>query len=171
MNKGAGKSSKHAADSSTFITSYPLANLIPARFVSDAKRVYFLGSVMKTYLYIAIGAVAGAIARYQLGVWVTQWRGTSVGFPWGTLLINVSGSLLLGFLFRSFRSGLDNRNLQALLGTGFCGAYTTFSTFSLETINLMLESHTPTALLYVGISMVMAPAACFVGYLLAGVME
>lgn len=126
---------------------------------------------MKIYFYIAIGAIVGAITRYQLGIWVTQWRGTSEGFPWGTLLVNVSGSLLLGFLFRFLRSTSDNRHLYALLGTGFCGAYTTFSTFSIETINLMMESQTPTALLYAGISMVLAPAACFVGYMMAAVAE
>ena len=126
---------------------------------------------MKTYLYIAVGAVAGAIARYQLGLWVAEWRGTSAGFPWGTLLINVSGSLLLGFLFRWLRAGPDSRHLQALIGTGFCGAFTTFSTFSLEAINLMMESQTPTAVLYAGVSMVVAPAACFAGYLIAGLAE
>lgn len=167
MNKGAGNT-QQVRCRFQHLYAHLLCRYL-AYFASQT--VHLLSSVMKTYLYIAVGAVAGAIARYQLGIWVTQWRGTSAGFPWGTLLVNVSGSLLLGFLFRSFRSGLDNRPLQALLGTGFCGAYTTFSTFSLETINLMIESHTPTALLYAGISMVMAPAACFAGYLLAGAME
>ncbi|KXK58020.1 MAG: fluoride efflux transporter CrcB [Chlorobi bacterium] len=126
---------------------------------------------MKTYLYIAIGAVAGGIARYQLGIWIGEWRGTSAGFPWATLLINISGAFVLGFLFRWLRFGTGNHHLQALLGTGFCGAFTTFSTFSLETVNLMMESQTPTALLYVAASVVLAPVGCFVGYVAAGIIE
>jgi len=123
-----------------------------------------------TYLYISLGAVAGAITRYQLGVWITQWRGDTTGFPLATFVINVTGSLLLGFLMRYLTGVPAGREVRAMLTTGFCGAYTTFSTFSYETVNLMVETQTTTAFAYVGASMVAAPTACFVGYLLAGLL-
>jgi len=88
------------------------------------------------YLWIALGAVVGASARYFLSGFVS--RHFSAVFPYGTLLINVTGSLLLGFflILASERLLLDPR-WRLLVAVGFCGSYTTFSSYAFETFALM----------------------------------
>jgi fluoride exporter len=87
------------------------------------------------FLVVAAGGIVGAPSRYLLDQFVTG--RTSSGLPWGTLAINLSGSLLLGFLTGLALAGHLPPTAKALLGTGFCGAYTTFSTFTFETVRLM----------------------------------
>ena len=88
------------------------------------------------YLWIALGAVVGASARYFLSGLIA--RNFSTSFPYGTLLINVTGSLVLGFLlvYSSERVLLDPR-WRLLVGIGFCGSYTTFSSYAFESFALM----------------------------------
>ena len=88
-----------------------------------------------SYLWIALGAVAGASARYFLGGYIA--KVLSSAFPYGTLLINISGSLILGFLlvFASERVLVDVR-WRWLVAIGFCGSYTTFSSYAFETFAL-----------------------------------
>lgn len=118
------------------------------------------------HLFIAIGAVAGALARYQVGLWFLKKVGVGTGFPWGTLAINVSGSFLMGLLMGSPAvSGRDG--LRSAIVTGFCGSFTTFSTFSYEVVALTGQGEGTTALLYMGASAIAAPAACMLGYFLA----
>ena len=110
-------------------------------------------------LLVVLGAAVGAPARWWVDQWI-QGRRDSV-FPLGTLLINVSGSLLLGVIL-----GIASRTEGAgwwvsLLGTGFCGGYTTFSTFGLETVQLLDDGAWRTALLNVGASVVVGLAAAF----------
>ena len=89
-----------------------------------------------TVAAIAVAGALGALARYALGGWVAD-RAHSV-FPWGTLAVNVSGSLVLGFLFVLLTERfLPHPTLRIALTVGFLGAYTTFSTFSLETLRLI----------------------------------
>ena len=87
------------------------------------------------YLWIALGAVAGASARYFLSGFVA--KTLSSAFPYGTLLINISGSLLLGFflVLTSERVLVDIR-WRWLVAIGFCGSYTTFSSYAFETFAL-----------------------------------
>ena len=87
---------------------------------------------------LAVGGGAGANARYWLGRLVA-WVQGPVAFPWATLLINVSGSVVLGLVAAAYLGHPDpaRRNWYLLLGTGFCGGFTTFSTFSYETLKLM----------------------------------
>ena len=119
-----------------------------------------------TYLYLSLGAIAGAVLRYQIGVWLAGAISTPAGFPWPTFLINVTGSFLLGIIMQSVTSYAMNRELRIMLATGFCGSYTTFSTFSHETVTLMNEGATTMAILYVSASIVLGLGAYFAGYLL-----
>jgi len=85
-----------------------------------------------SYLWIALGAVLGASARYFLSSYVA--RLFSAAFPYGTLLINVTGSLLLGFfLILTSERMLVHPRWRMLVAVGFCGSYTTFSSYAFET--------------------------------------
>lgn len=88
------------------------------------------------YLWIAVGAVVGASARYFLSGLIA--RNFSATFPYGTLLINITGSLVLGFflVYSSERVLLDPR-WRLLVAIGFCGSYTTFSSYAFESFALM----------------------------------
>ena len=119
------------------------------------------------YLYLAIGSVAGALSRYQLGLWVTGLSGNPLGFPWATFIINVSGSFVMGFLMEYLSDIASSREMRAMLTIGFCGSYTTFSTFSHESITLLREGQTSLAMLYGGGSFILAPLAYLAGYLIA----
>jgi CrcB protein len=114
-----------------------------------------------TVLLVALGAAVGAPLRYLTDRFV-QARHSS-GFPWGTLTVNAAGSLLLGFLL-----GLPVESwLAALLGTGFCGALTTYSTFSFETLRLAREGERFLAGAYAIGSVLAGLGAASVGFLLA----
>jgi CrcB protein len=115
---------------------------------------------------IALGAAVGGVSRYYLSTSVHQRFG--VTFPWGTLLINVTGSLLLGFIM-AYASNAPSMSaeLRALLTTGFCGGYTTFSTYSFETVTLLEEGQYERAGAYALGSVLLALAATFCGFLLA----
>jgi fluoride exporter len=115
------------------------------------------------YLWIALGAIAGALTRYRIDLWAQSWN-PHLGFPWGTFIINVSGSFLLGVFAALFT---DSRQLSLFLMIGFCSSFTTFSTFSLEIVKLFQQGQPATALLYLGSSVVLGPLCCLVGYLLA----
>lgn len=90
-----------------------------------------------TVLLIALGAAVGAPLRY-LADRAVQARHDTV-FPWGTFTVNVSGSFLLGLLLHGVAAHAVPGSLYALLGTGFCGALTTYSTFGFETVRLLEE--------------------------------
>lgn len=97
---------------------------------------------MQGYLYVALGSAAGGLARWQLGGWMQRLAGGAPPqvFPIGTLIVNATGSFILGFLaILIARQGDDGRAdvVRLLLGVGFCGGYTTFSTFSLDTVALI----------------------------------
>ncbi len=90
---------------------------------------------MHQFVYVAIGAALGANARYWVGMWMASRFG--IGFPYGTLTVNISGSLLLGFLLTLATGRLPvSPELRLLLGVGFLGSYTTFSSYTVETVML-----------------------------------
>lgn len=95
---------------------------------------------MDTYLIIGAGAFLGANARYLLGTWAAQKWGAA--FPYGTLLINVSGSLVLGIFLAATtgRLAIDPR-WRLFFAIGFLGAYTTFSTYTYESLQLLLNGN------------------------------
>jgi CrcB protein len=94
---------------------------------------------MKTLLLVGAGGFAGAVARYLMSGWVYGLVGTRL--PYGTLAVNVAGSLLLGVVatLGAGRLGLVTPEIRALVAIGFLGAFTTFSTFSLESFRLLEE--------------------------------
>jgi CrcB protein len=115
---------------------------------------------------IAVGAAAGGVARHYLGFSIQQRLGAT--FPWGTLVINVTGSLLLGFILRyAFATPGISVELRALLTTGFCGGYTTFSTFSYETAALLEDGQYERAGAYAFGSVLLSLVATFGGFMLA----
>jgi fluoride exporter len=118
---------------------------------------------------LTLGGGAGANARYWLGALVRAVHGTTV-FPWTTFFINVSGSVLLGFVAALFLKHPDEsrRVWYLLLGTGFCGGFTTFSTFSLETLELMQEGRPWTAAGYVSGSVAAGVFGLWLAMKLAG---
>lgn len=89
---------------------------------------------------LTVGGAVGTNARYWLGRWIAMHHWTE-HFPLATFTINVTGSLLLGLFVVPFRDRLPGWYI--LLGVGFCGGYTTFSTFALETVELMRRHHQP----------------------------
>jgi CrcB protein len=113
--------------------------------------------------YVAAGSALGGTTRYLLGSLIQQRAGAD--FPLGTLVINVTGSLLLGFLMRyALATPTVTPELRALLTTGFCAGYTTFSTFSYETATLLEDGDYRRAALYVLLSLLLSVAAMLLGF-------
>lgn len=116
--------------------------------------------------WVALGGAFGASLRYVVAIGVHQVLG--YGFPYGTLLVNATGSALIGYLvvfLPDTAAGIPA--LRLLLITGVLGGFTTFSTFSLETLVLFENGHTGRALLNVTLSIVTCLAAVWLGYRLA----
>ena len=115
--------------------------------------------------YVALGGAVGSVARYVIAVVVPTRPGA---FPAGTLLVNVSGSILIGFLMRY---GLESISASAetrlLLVTGFCGGYTTFSAFSYETARLLEDGQWTRGVAYIAASVVLSIAGTFAGFAIA----
>lgn len=88
-------------------------------------------------LSVALGGALGAVARYGLSGWVHEAAGTVL--PWGTLFVNITGSFLLGFAARYLEFAVVAPELRGALTVGFLGAFTTFSTYSFETVALLQD--------------------------------
>jgi fluoride exporter len=125
---------------------------------------------MKLLWYVTIGSAVGGAARFLLGSAI-QNRAPGA-FPIGTFVVNITGAFLLGFLMRyALASPSVSAEMRALLTTGFCGGYTTFSTFSFETLTLIEAGDYRRATLYVTLSVVLALAGTFLGVYAAGALE
>lgn len=111
-----------------------------------------------TVLLVAVGGAAGAVLRYMVDAWAAARFGRR--FPVGTLLVNVAGSLLLGLL----AGAAVAYPWGTLLGTGFCGALTTYSTFGAETVRLAQGRHTALAALNVLVNVTLCVTAAFLGF-------
>lgn len=97
-------------------------------------------SIVQAVLWISLGAILGANTRYFLSRWVA--RAITASFPYGTMLINVSGSLLLGFfLVWTTERVLADPRWRLLIAIGFCGSYTTFSSYAFETFALFEQGN------------------------------
>lgn len=121
---------------------------------------------MRTTLVIAVAGALGAVSRHQLEGFVNRHWGDV--FPWGTFAVNVSGSFLLGLLVGAFARRLGVPLwLQAGATVGFLGAYTTFSTMSLQVYRSLATGHAAVALANAAGSVVAGTVAVYAGILLA----
>jgi CrcB protein len=127
---------------------------------------------MERYLIVALGGAIGTVARYWLSGVVAQMVGET--FPWGTLLINVTGSFVIGFF--AALTGPDGRVFVGATGrqfvmVGICGGYTTFSAFSLQTLNLLNDGEYAYASAYIVASVVLCLLAVWIGAVLASMLN
>ena len=112
--------------------------------------------------YIAVGSAIGGVSRYLFGGVIQRLAGGT--FPVGTLVVNITGSFLLGAILRyAIDTPTLTPELRALLTVGFCGGYTTFSTFSYETVALMEDGEWSRATVYLALSVGLAIAATLLG--------
>ena len=123
---------------------------------------------MGTYIWVAVGGAIGTLGRYWLSGVVARAVGET--FPWGTIIVNISGSFVIGFF--ATLTGPDGRifapsDVRQFVMIGLCGGYTTFSSFSLQTLNLMNDGEW----LYAGANIVLSVVACliavWIGHVLA----
>lgn len=115
---------------------------------------------MKSVLLVFAGGGLGSVLRYLMGRWIPVWH----SFPLGTLFINIAACFVLGFVV-----GLADQkqswspDIRLFLATGFCGGFSTFSTFSYETLQLMNSGLSAGAVLYILLSMALCLGAMFGG--------
>ena len=116
-------------------------------------------------LLVAIGSGLGGVLRYLVPCWI----GAAKGFPWATLTVNVVGSLLIGLLsgWLARHGGSSAEAIRCFAVVGFCGGFTTFSTFSNETFRLMESNQWLSAAAYVGLSVAAGLVAVFLGSLIS----
>lgn len=124
-----------------------------------------LVTLFSTGLLGLAGAV-GALARYLLGRLITE-RGRGI-FPWATLLINVSGAFLIGLLFGLTGQKVISAQIQLIAATGFLGGYTTFSTMSWESVQLLKSGNTRLSVLYLAGNFIPGLLAAALGLALGG---
>ena len=105
-----------------------------------------------SYALVFLGGGLGAVLRFAIGRWAVDagWAAT-----WGTLLTNVLACALLGYLVVALARGGDSAPWRLLLATGFCGGFSTFSTFGLEAVALLQDGRPAAAVAYVGLSLVL----------------
>jgi fluoride exporter len=115
---------------------------------------------------IALGGAAGSTLRYLIGGMVQ--RTSASGFPVGTLFVNIAGCLLIGVFVRFLLNMQTSAELRALLVVGFCGGFTTFSTFSFETVGLIEGGEYARAATYIVGSVMLCITATFAGMAAAG---
>ena len=113
--------------------------------------------MIRNILLVALGGAVGSVCRYMLsGMNVASW-------PWGTFAVNILGSLLIGLLVGLVSKGIVSPEMKLLLVTGFCGGFTTFSTFANESFGMMKAGDALQMALYVGASVVIGILAVWLG--------
>jgi fluoride exporter len=118
-----------------------------------------------TLLLVALGAVVGAPLRYLTDRFIEARHDTI--FPWGTLTVNAAGSLIMGFLVGAAAAGRLDPMIVTVLGPGFCGALTTYSTFGYETLRLAEDGSRLLATANIAINLFAGLGAAFVGVAIA----
>jgi len=122
-------------------------------------------------LSVAAGGAVGSVLRYQIGRWVANLAGPGNAFPWGTLAVNIAGSLamgaLIGWLARGTLAEQAAENARLLLGVGLLGGFTTFSAFSAEMVTMLHRGQGGLAAGYAAASLVAGMAAVIIGLVAA----
>jgi len=115
------------------------------------------------YLYVALGGALGSVARYLMQSFIGHYTGP--GFPYGTLIVNISGSAIMGLFIGWLARGdlLHGQDLRLFVAIGILGGYTTFSSFSLESITLMEEGRWGAMGAYIAASVVLSLAGLLMG--------
>ena len=118
--------------------------------------------MLRNILLVALGGAVGSVCRYLLsGMNVASW-------PWGTFAVNILGSLIIGLVVGLVSKGIVSPEMKLLLVTGFCGGFTTFSTFANESFSMMKAGDALQMALYVGASVVIGILAVWAGMNLSG---
>ncbi|MFH7027141.1 MAG: fluoride efflux transporter CrcB [Heteroscytonema crispum UTEX LB 1556] len=127
----------------------------------------FKQAEIRSAIAISLGAIPGALSRYYLTLWFAGRFGTS--FPYGTFFINVSGCFAMGFFatFALDKVAIISPEMRLMVATGFLGAYTTFSTYGLDSINLLRTGNLLTATFYWGGSAILGIIGVQLGVILA----
>lgn len=134
--------------------------------------------MITAYLWVAIGGALGSMARFWMAACVAELLGPEFPYgpqlPWGTILINILGSFVIGF-FATF-TGPGGRfvvsfDARAFVMVGICGGFTTFSAFSLQTLDLMRGNHWGQAMANILISVIVCLLAVWAGHLLAAALN
>lgn len=113
--------------------------------------------MLRNILLVAIGGAIGSVCRYLLsGINVASW-------PWGTFAVNILGSLFIGLFVRLVSKGIVSPEIKLLLVTGFCGGFTTFSTFANESFSMMKAGDALQMALYLAASVVIGILAVWLG--------
>ena len=112
--------------------------------------------MIRNLLLVALGGAIGSVLRYLLS-------SINTSFPWGTFGVNVLGSLLIGLFVGLFSKGVLSPDIKLLLVTGFCGGFTTFSTFANESFGLMKAGDALQTALYIGASVMIGILAVWAG--------
>ena len=116
--------------------------------------------MIRNLLLVALGGAVGSVLRYLLS-------SINTSFPWGTFAVNILGSLLIGLLVGLVSKGVLSPEMKLLMVTGFCGGFTTFSTFANESFGMMKVGDVLQMALYVGISVVIGILAVWGGMALS----
>lgn len=128
-------------------------------------------SPLMASLNVALGGAAGSVLRYHAGRWVGDLAGPGNAFPWGTLAVNIAGSLmmgvLVGWLARGTLAAGTAESLRLAIGVGLLGGFTTFSAFSAELVTMLHRGQAGLAAGYVAASLIAGAAAVVIGLVAA----
>jgi len=147
--------------------SYGIGTLVLPAGADQANASETINTMM-IYIWIAIGGALGSVARFWCSGVVARMVGET--FPWGTIIVNVSGSFIIGFAATAM--GPDGRmfvgtTARQFVMVGLCGGYTTFSSFSLQTLNLLQDGEWVGAMANIGLSVILCLLAVWAGHVLA----